>query len=289
MKTSGYSFRFAAFFLLWCALACNGGTVPAPAAAAAAAPAFLRAQEVAGKVSWNRVGKEAVPVTEGLSFPAEGSISTGPGSRVLLVLPDEALVSLGENSGADLLLFRQVGAAPADSGDAESPVASETGIRMRRGALTSHVRKLRSGSSFRVETPLGVAGVRGTTFRVQVREILQGSVAGVYGVVAESRVQVVSVAATEGAVAFAAAGAAAGAGAGAGEEAVVMAGSLLAVGEPSSQGGGDGKVGFRSRLLSRSEIAEINREVNIVPPKPVQRGGGGPRSPYHLPPIDERR
>ncbi|AHF90599.1 hypothetical protein OPIT5_10700 [Opitutaceae bacterium TAV5] len=268
MKTFSNSIRFATFFLLWCALAGNGW--------AAAAPAFLKAQEVSGTVIWTRADRKTVTLAKGMSFPAEGSIVTGARSRVLLVLPNDALVSLGENSEAELLTFRQE-TTPAD--EDEAPVASDTEIRIRRGALTTHVRKLRTGSNYKVETPLGIAGVRGTTFRVQVRETLQGSVAGVYGIVAESRVQVVSVAATEGAVGFAA---------GSGEEATVTAGSLLAVGEPAHQRE-DGKPGFRSRLLTRREIAEINREVNIVPPKPVQRGGGGPRSPYHLPPTDERR
>ena len=50
----------------------------------------------------------------------------------------------------------------------EEPSQSRTRLRLNRGELTGKVAKLKhdKGSTFVVETPVGAAGIRGTTFRI---------------------------------------------------------------------------------------------------------------------------
>lgn len=46
------------------------------------------------------------------------------------------------------------------------PSRSETRVFLSEGAVLGHVKQLRSDSVFRVETPIGTAGIRGTRFKV---------------------------------------------------------------------------------------------------------------------------
>ncbi|RRJ96115.1 hypothetical protein Ga0100231_019430 [Opitutaceae bacterium TAV4] len=267
MNALGNTFRHLFLIGLAChALAAIGWT--------AAAPAFFRIEELTGQATWTRPDKPDAPLTQGMILPVEGILTTGPDSRVLLRLPNDALVSLGANSEVELLGYHQ---APDDNNATETaPPASQTELKLRRGVLTNHVRKLKTGSTYKINTSHGVAGVRGTTFRVRTTEVMQSSIAGIGGTLNENWVQVVSVATTDGLVGF---------DTHTGQKQDIAAGTIMIAGDPADSDTG----GLRTRLLTQREIDEINRDVNIHPSRPHRIiGGGGPRSPYNLKPTEER-
>lgn len=269
MKALGKTFRHFLLFSVACHLLVTLGL-------AAAAPAFLLVEELTGNATWTRPDKPATEVTSGMNIPIEGVLATGPESRVLLRLPNDALVSLGANSEVELIGYQQDTATPTTQQvDETTAPASQTELKIRRGVLTNHVRKLKTGSIYKINTPLGVAGVRGTTFQVRTSEIMQGSVAGVSGTITENWIQIVTVATTEGLVGF---------DTNTGRTQEIGPGQAMIAGDPA-----DGGAGLRTRFLTQQEIDEINSAVNIFPAKKSHYiGGGGPRPPYNLKPTDER-
>lgn len=273
MNAFGKTLRSFALLVLACQMSLVIGC-------AAAAPAFLTIEEITGEAAWTRANKPAVKLTEGMSIPIEGMLATGPKSRILLRLPNDALVSLGASSEVELLGYQEISADETPQAEAVAPEspATQTELKLRRGVLTNHVRKLKTGSTYKINTPLGVAGVRGTTFQVRTHDILQSSVVGVHGTISENWVQVVTVATTDGLVGFDTTS---------GQSVDINAGNAMVAGDPADSGP-DG-AGHRTRPLTQSEIDEINREVSIFPPKKARYiGGGGQRSPYGLKPTDER-
>lgn len=128
----------------------------------------LKAAAVAGSVVWTWPGKDdtITVVTEGMALPVGARLVTGPESGVVVVLANGASFRLGENTEVQLAKFVQAPFPGVLRKGEEEPSESQTAIRLRRGELTNRVRKLQAGSTWEVQTPLGVAGVRGTVFRV---------------------------------------------------------------------------------------------------------------------------
>ena len=93
------------------------------------------------------------PIAEGDPLHEGDTVQTPPGGRLEIAVANGTVIRLGENSR--LLL----GTAPK-AGHAFS-------ARLFLGNLWTRVHKLVSGESFHIETENGVAGVRGTEFRVE--------------------------------------------------------------------------------------------------------------------------
>jgi hypothetical protein len=105
---------------------------------------------------------------------SQGStVSTGKDSSVILVFSNGATINLGADALLDIEEFTQDPfTTPFNAADAtEEPTSSTTRLNMRRGELVGHVAKLHraKGSKFDVSTPVGAAGIRGTTFRIVYR------------------------------------------------------------------------------------------------------------------------
>lgn len=100
-------------------------------------------------------------------------VTSGQGSRVILVFSNGATINIGQDSEVEIRQFVQdpfagdyaFGEATAEP--AES--TSQTRIHLTRGELIGNVKTLNQGSTFEVSTPAGAAGIRGTTFRVVFR------------------------------------------------------------------------------------------------------------------------
>lgn len=100
-------------------------------------------------------------------------VNTGDDSRVLLVFSNGATISLGPKSRLSIEEFLQDPfTQPVKVSElVDEPTTSITKLNLIRGELISNVKHLRrdKGSSFSVETPVGAAGIRGTTFQIVYR------------------------------------------------------------------------------------------------------------------------
>lgn len=97
-------------------------------------------------------------------------VKTGPNSKVVLVFSNGATLNLGADTVLSIDEFLQDPFSDrvmvADL--KEEPTTSTTRLNLARGELVGNVKHLRheKGSSFIVATPVGAAGIRGTTFRI---------------------------------------------------------------------------------------------------------------------------
>lgn len=105
---------------------------------------------------------------------AEGYVvTTAPEASVVLVFSNGATVNLRGDSVLDIESFLQdpfsedfkIAEATAE------PSTSTTRLNLTRGEMIGNVKRLDAagGSSFTVQTPMGAAGIRGTTFRIIFR------------------------------------------------------------------------------------------------------------------------
>ncbi len=144
---------FAAFFAI-------------AAQAADLAPGAYSVGSVRGNVTYKVPGSDQFQrLTPGIALPQGAVIRTGAGASALIVFGSGSMAAIAENSEIEVTKFEQAmfsGPIPVDV----EPAVSNTEIRIINGAVTSKVAKLKPGSSYTVNTPVGAAGVRGTIFRV---------------------------------------------------------------------------------------------------------------------------
>ncbi len=100
-------------------------------------------------------------------------VTTAADASVVLVFSNGSTVNLREDSVLDIETFMQDPFAD-DFRIAEAtaePSTSTTRLNLNRGEIIGNVKTLNSagGSSFTVQTPVGAAGIRGTTFRIVFR------------------------------------------------------------------------------------------------------------------------
>ncbi len=116
----------------------------------ASAASYCEAVKVTGEAKLIRFGKAATQLTQGMSVQKGDRISVGKGSSVDLAFDEDwnNVSRLSENTSA---IIRYL-----------DPVRIEIG----GGDLYSKLDKLRQGSKFEVVTPVAIASVRGTKFRV---------------------------------------------------------------------------------------------------------------------------
>lgn len=137
---------------------------------------MCRAVDVAGTAMYKTAnslsGEVNMTITKGMDIPIGSIVVTGPDSKVVLLFASGAFASLGANSELMLAGFKQDRLPPNEKLQPGAMEPSNSHIRMelRRGELINRVRKLRTGSAYEVRTPLGVAGVRGTAFRIKFSE-----------------------------------------------------------------------------------------------------------------------
>jgi hypothetical protein len=154
------------------------------------APLALWAQSQAGAIKVVRitgiVSKIAVgsttpaPLAEGQAVIETDVITTGADSGVVLVFANGASVKLGANSRLAIEEFKMDPLAnDIVVADLQSePNVSKTRLNLAYGEVVGNVKKLNksAGSSFNIKTPVGAAGIRGTTFRIVMRFEASGQV-----------------------------------------------------------------------------------------------------------------
>lgn len=136
------------------------------AQAANLAPAAFSAGTVKGDVTYKLAGtSQYLALTPGTALPQGATVKTGPGSLAVIVFASGSTASIRPNSEVEITKFEQEafsGPLPANA----EPSVSNTQIKVVDGQVISKVAKLKQGSEYVVTTPVGAAGVRGTTFLV---------------------------------------------------------------------------------------------------------------------------
>ena len=97
-------------------------------------------------------------------------IATGPKASITLAFSNGATVTIGEKSIVSVDEFVQTpfGEMFKMAEATKEPSSSRTRLDMVRGEITANIKKLNKaeGSTFEIKTPLGMAGIRGTTFKI---------------------------------------------------------------------------------------------------------------------------
>lgn len=106
------------------------------------------------------------------------TIKTADNASIVLVFSSGSTVRLGADTEMSISEFLQ---APFPDeqlavGKLENePGPSSTKLRLVHGEITGHVLKLHAQSAYTVYTPIGAAGIRGTTFRHVYRPVPNGT------------------------------------------------------------------------------------------------------------------
>lgn len=99
-------------------------------------------------------------------------VTTAPNSSVILIFSNGATINLAQNSTLAIEQFLQdpFSTSYSMATATEEPSTSVTKLNLVRGELVGNVKHLHkeggNASSFTVNTPVGAAGIRGTTFRI---------------------------------------------------------------------------------------------------------------------------
>ena len=139
----------------------------------------VRVLKVEGTVTITVPGKPAEPLKEGTFIQQDHVVKTESGSQAWLLFSNGTTVTVRPNSIFSVDKFLQV---PFDSNKVDykkvkaEPSVSQTKISVKEGTIIADVAKLQKGSTFKIGTPLGVAGIRGTLIQVTVNTTAGGSV-----------------------------------------------------------------------------------------------------------------
>jgi hypothetical protein len=97
-------------------------------------------------------------------------LSSSANSQVFIVFSNGSGITISENTIIEIAQLEQ---EPYNSSQTyeqlqADPSKSQTLLKLEYGQLEGHVKKLSKSSSFRIETPLGTAAIRGTRFSVSL-------------------------------------------------------------------------------------------------------------------------
>lgn len=122
-------------------------------------PSKAEVRAVKGTATYTVAGGPAQPLKVGTILPAGSVVKTSAGSMVDLFLGNSAgVVRVTENTtlGLDKLTLTDTGA----------DTVVEVQLNLPDGTILGNVNKLSAASKYEVKVPNGVAGVRGTRYRI---------------------------------------------------------------------------------------------------------------------------
>lgn len=140
-------------------------------AGAAQEPGQIVAQRVTGSVTVvSLADNTTVALQNGDTLRQGSAVRTAKGASAVLVFSNGATVNVGADTEVAIDQFLQdpfsdqVKVAELK----EEPTTSTTKLKLTHGEIVGHVRHLHQdqGSTFEVDTPVGAAGIRGTTFQI---------------------------------------------------------------------------------------------------------------------------
>lgn len=134
-------------------------------------PGKVVVANVVGKAEGIEPGSQSTRVLKSNDVITEKyTVKVGAASTAILVFSNGSSINLRENSSLVISEFLQDPFATpyAAAIITEEPTTSVTKLNLTQGEIVCNVKKLRTkeGSSLTVNTPVGAAGVRGTTFAV---------------------------------------------------------------------------------------------------------------------------
>ncbi len=150
-----------------------GTAIVIPATLLPDEPSEAKVVALSGNIAAKTADGTPMNISLGTTITEGMQIDTGNNSFLTLALPDASRVSVPSNSRIKLSKLRM----------ARYTKSPRTEINLLRGHVESNVSPLEQNKGrFEVHTPLGVAGVRGTNFRVGItdngtaNEVLSGNV-----------------------------------------------------------------------------------------------------------------
>ena len=114
-------------------------------------------------------GEQASPVKAGTAIPPSYSVETGANGKVVGLLSNGTLLTLTENTRMKVSTFEQEPFEDDGRKLAElpgEPSQSKVTLELDFGSLVVKTKKLNKRSSFDINSPVGVAGIRGTEFQM---------------------------------------------------------------------------------------------------------------------------
>lgn len=169
MKT--YVLRFLAFAVVAMFLSL-GASAQTPAAGPTKSGA-IKVAKVEGQVTKTAPDGTSVVLKNGDTVVETDTVITGKGSSVVLVFMNGSSIKLAPDSKLAIDEFKMdpladdIDLAKLD----KEPSVSKTSLNLAYGEMVGNVKHLNkdSGSYYNVKTPVGAAGIRGTTFRIVFR------------------------------------------------------------------------------------------------------------------------
>lgn len=170
--------------LLWAVLFGFAFVLTGAEAQAAQEQGRITARGVKGKVTVRENGADpsvnAVTVVNDKELRQNMTVTTEANASVVLIFANGAIVNLGSDSVLNIKEFTMDPTTEPLTPDTitTEPTTSKTKIELTKGELVGKVAKLKhdQGSEFTVGTPVGAAGIRGTTFRIVYKPGANGQV-----------------------------------------------------------------------------------------------------------------
>jgi hypothetical protein len=111
------------------------------------------------------------PLKRGDVFREGTTVKTGTDSTAVLILSNGSSIRLGPDSELEITEFQQEVFDPAMGSYltlTQDPSTSKTNLTLKNGTISGETKHLSGSSEYVVTTPLGSAGIRGTTFGATV-------------------------------------------------------------------------------------------------------------------------
>jgi hypothetical protein len=146
-------------------------------ALAQTAVGVIKAARVTGEVT-KISGGNSVQLKNGDTLTENDAIKTGTNGGVVLVFMNGSTIKLGPTSHLRIDEFKMdpLGADINVANLKTEPSVSKTRLQLTEGELVGNVKTLNraQGSEYSIRTPVGAAGIRGTTFRIVYRPTSDG-------------------------------------------------------------------------------------------------------------------
>ncbi len=127
---------------------------------------------------------ESITAANGVQITDQYTIVTGADGSVALLFSSGSTVTVRENSRLQVAQFTQ---EPHEEtgrlrGLTREPSVSTTRLKLDYGSIVGSTKSLRPRSNFEIVTPIGIGGIRGTDWIVQLQQITVDTVNAIIGV-----------------------------------------------------------------------------------------------------------
>ncbi len=128
----------------------------------------IKAAKVSGTVTIVGADGAQHAIHDGDTLTETDTVVTGANSGLVLVFMNGSTVKLAANSRLLIEEFKMdpLGSDIAISKLTKEPSVSQTKLNLAYGDMVGDVKKLNKSSNYGIKTPVGAAGIRGTTFRI---------------------------------------------------------------------------------------------------------------------------